>query len=50
MKLFWQVGTINNENLNHDYSMAYDILAKEREKSDDFLRKSLGIKEKDNEK
>lgn len=35
--------SITNENLNHDYIEAYRILEKEREKSINFLRKSLEI-------
>jgi hypothetical protein len=36
-------GKITKENLEHDYSEAYVILEKEREKSDKFLRKALSI-------
>ena len=32
---------ITKENLNHDYTKAYEILEKEREKSVGFLRKEL---------
>lgn len=35
---------ITKENLEHDYSEAYKILEKEREKSKDFLEKALDIK------
>ena len=35
---------ITKENLDHDYSEAYKILEKEREKSKDFLEKALDIK------
>ena len=35
---------ITEENLNHDYSEAYKILEKEREKSKRFLEKALDIK------
>lgn len=38
-------GSITEENLNHDYSEAYKILEKEREKSLNFLKKALDIKE-----
>ena len=38
-------GLITKENLNHDYSEAYKILEKEREKSLNFLKKALDIKE-----
>ena len=38
-------GRITEENLKHDYTEAYEILEKERKKSDDFLRKALDIKE-----
>ena len=36
-------GKITEKNLNHDYKEAYEILEKERKKSDDFLRKALDI-------
>lgn len=36
---------ITQENLNHDYTEAYKILAEERKKSDAFLRKALDIKD-----
>jgi len=35
---------ITKENENNDYTLAYDILKKEREKSIQFIKKSLGIK------
>lgn len=38
-------GKITEENLKHDYTEAYEILEKERKKSDDFLRKALEINE-----
>ena len=38
-------GKITEKNLNHDYKEAYEILEKERKKSDDFLRKALEINE-----
>lgn len=34
---------ITKENINHDYTEAYRILNREREKSDKFLRKALDI-------
>jgi hypothetical protein len=34
-------GKITKKNLEHDYSEAYSILEKEREKSNDFLKKAL---------
>lgn len=34
---------ITKENINHDYTKAYEILIKEREKSNKFLEKSLSI-------
>ncbi len=37
--------SITDNNLNHDYSDAYKILEKEKEKSNVFLRKALNIKE-----
>lgn len=39
-------GHITKENLEHDYTLAYDILSKEREKSNYFIRKVLDIKVK----
>jgi len=36
-------GSITNENLEHDYTEAYKILEKEREKSLKFLREALDI-------
>lgn len=36
---------ITEENLNHDYTEAYEILEKEREKANNFLKKALDIKE-----
>jgi len=39
---------ITKENLNHDYTEAYKILEKEREKSKKFLMKALDIKESEN--
>lgn len=36
---------ITKENLNHDYTEAYQILEEERKKSDKFLSKALEIKE-----
>lgn len=38
-------GKITKENLEHDYSEAYEILEEERKKSDRFLRKALDIEE-----
>lgn len=38
-------GKMTEENLNHDYTEAYKILKKEREKSKMFLEKALAIKE-----
>lgn len=38
-------GKITRENLEHDYSEAYEILEKEREKANNFLKKALDIKE-----
>ena len=38
-------GSITEDNLNHDYTEAYKILEKEREKSLNFLKKALDIKE-----
>ena len=38
---------ITKENLEHDYSEAYKILEKEREKSKKFLEKALDIKDND---
>lgn len=35
---------INIDNLNHNYSEAYEILKNERKKSEDFLKKALEIK------
>ena len=40
-------GRITEENLKHDYTEAYEILEKERKKSDDFLRKALDIDEQE---
>lgn len=37
-------GKITKENLNHDYTKAYEILEKEREKSMRFLKKALNIR------
>ena len=37
-------GKITKENLDHDYSESYKILAEERKKSKDFLEKALDIK------
>lgn len=36
-------GKITAQNLNHDYTEAYEILEKEREKADLFLKKALEI-------
>lgn len=36
---------ITHNNLNHDYSDAYKILKKEKDKSNAFLRNVLNIKE-----
>ena len=36
---------ITKDNLEHDYTDAYNILKEERKKSDEFLRKALDIKE-----
>ena len=36
---------ITIENLEHDYTEAYEILEKEREKSINFLKNALDIKE-----
>lgn len=41
---------ITKENLNHDYSEAYKILEKEREKSINFLMEALDIKDDKNER
>lgn len=38
-------GKITESNLNHDYTEAYEILEKEREKANNFLKKALDIKE-----
>ena len=38
-------GKITKENLEHDYTEAYKILEKEREKSKKFLRKALDIED-----
>lgn len=35
------IGEITNKNLNHDYTEAYKILKKEREKANNFLKKAL---------
>ena len=35
---------ITEENLNHDYSEAYEILNMERQKANDFLKKALDVK------
>lgn len=40
---------ITKENLNHDYTEAYTILEKERNKSLSFLKKALDIRENTNE-
>ena len=40
-------GKITDENLNHDYTEAYEILEKEREKSRKFLEKALDIENKE---
>ena len=40
-------GRITEENLKHDYTEAYEILEKERKKSDDFLRKAVDIDEQE---
>ena len=37
---------ITNENLNHDYTEAYQILDDERKKSIEFLKKALNVKER----
>ena len=39
-------GNITENNLNHDYSNAYKILLNERKKSELFLRKNLGTRER----
>ena len=36
---------ITNENLNHDYTKAYEILKEERKKSIEFLKREISIKE-----
>ena len=38
-------GKITEEDLKHDYTEAYKILEKEREKSLNFLKKALDIEE-----
>jgi len=38
-------GKITEENLQHDYKEAYEILEKERQKSNEFLKKALDINE-----
>ena len=38
-------GKITEENLQHDYKEAYEILEKERQKSSEFLKKALDINE-----
>ena len=38
-------GKITEENLQHDYTAAYEILEKERQKSNEFLKKALDINE-----
>lgn len=40
-------GKITEENLKHDYTEAYEILEKERKKTDDFLRRALDIDEQE---
>ena len=38
-------GKITESNLNHDYTEAYKILEREREKANNFLKKALDIEE-----
>ena len=38
-------GRITEENLKHDYTEAYEILEKERQKANEFLKKALEINE-----
>lgn len=40
------MGNISSKNINHDYKEAYEILEKEREKANSFLRKALNIDSK----
>lgn len=40
------MGNISSKNINHDYKEAYEILEKEREKADKFLKKALNYNQK----